>query len=133
MRFTRITIIRERRPSSGNLNEGLQWLGGSLGLFGLRDKDKSCFRIFITLLKVLKKGVGLSSDDLAATLKLSRGTVVHHLNRLMEAGIVTSERNKYYLVVENLSTLVDEIKSNVDKALTDLRDVAKEIDEALEL
>ena len=50
----RITIIRMRRPETPSLNEELQWFGSSLGLFNLRDKDKSCFRIFIELLKATK-------------------------------------------------------------------------------
>ena len=48
---TKITIIRIRKPAQSNINKELQWLGSSLGLFGLRDKDKSCFRIFIELIK----------------------------------------------------------------------------------
>ena len=71
MRIThqRITIIRERRPVR-NLNEELQWLGNSLGLFNLRDKDKSCFRIFIELLKAAKVDKPLTSDEIAVNLDL---------------------------------------------------------------
>ena len=47
----RITIINVRKPALRTINDELQWLGSSLGLFNLRDKDKSCFRIFIELLK----------------------------------------------------------------------------------
>ena len=43
----RITLIRIRKPSRSDINEKLQWLGTSLGLFNLRDKDKSCFNVTI--------------------------------------------------------------------------------------
>ena len=56
IRYQRITIIKSDKPKSHGLNQELQWFGASLGLFGLRDKDKSCFRIFIALIKGLKKG-----------------------------------------------------------------------------
>ena len=56
MRFVRITIIRTGKPEKDNLNQELQYLGESLGLFSERDKDKSCFRIFIVLVKSLKTG-----------------------------------------------------------------------------
>ncbi|MFH1174357.1 MAG: ArsR family transcriptional regulator [archaeon] len=132
MRYLRITIIKTDSPGGHNINDALQWLGQSLGLFGERDKDKSCFRIFIELLKHLKKG-GMSSDELAARLGLTRGTVVHHLNRLMEAGLVSNRNSKYFLNVENLSQLVDEVEANLQQTFSTLRKVAKKIDEQLEL
>jgi len=50
----RITFVIERRPTSCDLNESMQWFGKSLGLFGNRDRDKSCYRIFVELLKATK-------------------------------------------------------------------------------
>ena len=57
MRITqhKITIVRINKPREHTLNEELQFLGSSLGLFGLRDKNNSCFRIFIELLKATRK------------------------------------------------------------------------------
>jgi predicted transcriptional regulator len=135
MRFTRITIMQTRRsPSRENINEQLQWFGGTIGLFSKRDKDKSCFRIFITLLKNVKaSNEGLTSDEIAALTKLTRGTVIHHITRLMEAGIVTVEKNKYVLQVENLEELVELLKQNVNKTFENLKDIAKDIDDKLEL
>ena len=133
MPFTRITIIRTQRPDTGKINEELQYLGGSLGLFNLRDKDKSCFRIFIVLLKSLKREPSMSSDEIAARLNLSRGTVIHHLNKLMNSGIVESQQNKYFLKVENLNELIDNIEKDIYKTLKNLRDVAKDLDKGLDL
>ena len=133
MRFTRITIIQTKSPRQSNINEELQWLGGSLGLFNPRDKDKSCFRIFIALVQDLKKGGGYSSDELASKLTLTRGTVVHHLNKLLSAGIVISERNKYYLSVDSLEQLVDIVKENLVKTCDKIKKVASNIDKKLEL
>ncbi|MBU1975746.1 MAG: helix-turn-helix domain-containing protein, partial [Nanoarchaeota archaeon] len=113
MRFTRVTIIRITAPKHTDVNEELQWFGHSLGLFSVRDKDKSCFRIFITLIKSLKARKALTSDEIAAVTQLTRGTVVHHLNKLMESGIVVTEKNRYYLNVESLEDLVDLMEHNI--------------------
>ena len=129
----KVTIIDMRKPSSDNINLKLQWLGSSLGLFGMRDKDKSCFRIFIELLKATKKHHPYSSDKLAENLKLTRGTVVHHLNKLMEAGIVVNENNRYLLRVDNLHELIAEVEKDLKRACQNLKDVAREIDEKLGL
>ena len=91
----KITIVTTRRPFEKNINHELQWLGSSLGLFNLRDKDKSCFRVFIELLKSAKHDNMMSSDELSDKLGLTRGTVIHHLNRLMETGIVIHEGRRY--------------------------------------
>ena len=133
MPFRKITIIRTRKPMSDNINEELQWLGGTLGLFNQRDKDKSCFRIFITLLRNVKSERGMSSDQIADQLKLTRGTVVHHLNKLMSSGIVVTERNKYILSVENLDSLVSEVEEHIQKTLRDVREIAKTVDDKLNI
>ena len=131
--YQRITIIKFRKPLKKNINEELQWFGSSLGLFNLRDKDSSCFRVFIELVKSSRKKKPLSSDELAYKTGLSRGTVIHHLNKLMGSGIVVSEKNKYILRVENLKVLVDEIEKDIKRACSDLKDIAKNIDEELGL
>lgn len=133
VRMQRITVVSVRKPGRRDLNQELQWLGDSLGLFNLRDKDKSCFRIFIELLKAAKRQRSLSSDEIAERLNLSRGTVVHHLHRLMETGIVITEDNRYMLRVDNLKTLVDELERDIKRVTEDLKDIASDIDSKLDL
>lgn len=127
----RITVVRHRQPAAPDINQKLQWLGNSLGLFSSRDKDKSCFRIFIELLKSADDDAMLSSDELAVKSNLTRGTVVHHLNNLIKAGIVVHEKNRYFLRVRTLEALVDEIEKDIQRTFDDLRQVAKSIDNDL--
>ena|SRR3989338_1988040 len=129
----KIIIVTSRKPVERAINEELQWFGDSLGLFNLRDKDKSCFRVFIELLKSTKRKQALSSDDLALRLNLTRGTVIHHVNKLMESGIVVYEKKKYLLRVDNLKQLVEEIRRDIDRTCSDLKEVAEEIDRRLGL
>ena len=128
-----ITIVRYSKPLKKNINEELQWFGSSLGLFNLRDKDSSCFRIFIELVKSSRKKKPLSSDELAYKTGLSRGTIIHHLNKLINSGIVVNEKNKYILRVENLKVLVEEIEKDIKRTCNDLKEIAKNIDEELGL
>lgn len=129
----RITIIKVSKPVEPTFNDVLQWFGDSLGLFHLRDKDKSCFRIFIELLKVAKEGIGLSSDEIAERTSLTRGTVVHHLNKLMESGLIMQQRNKYYLRDPSLESLLDHLKKDFEQTFEDLRNSAQQIDKVLRL
>ena len=129
----RITIMGIRKPVQKNVNQELQWLGSSLGLFNLRDKDKSCFRVFIELIKNAKLGKPLSSDEIAYSLGLSRGTVVHHLNKLLDSGIVVEAERGYILRVSNLRGLINEVEKDLERTLDELREMAEEIDKSLGL
>jgi len=133
MRFTRITIIKTTSPNNENVNELLQWFGGTLGLFNIRDKDRSCFRIFIVLLESNKRRISLSSDDIADKTSLSRGTVVYHLNKLMEVGLVDEKSNRYYLRFESLEELSEHIRNEVNLAFDSLSIIGKNLDKKLGL
>lgn len=124
----KFTIISSNKPIEKNINRELQWLGSSLGLFNLRDKDSSCFRIFVEFVKSAKTKKPLSSDEVAYKLDLTRGTVVHHINKLMEAGIITHEGRKYLLRVDKLEILIDEIENDAKRAYEDLKKIAKDVD-----
>lgn len=129
----KITIIRIRKPQKKNVNDELQWFGTSLGLFNMRDKDKSCYRIFVELLKAAKSRVPLSSDEIAERSGLTRGTVIHHLNKLIEAGIAVHHRNRYMLRVDNLKELVRELQRDMQRACLELEQVAEDIDDSIGL
>ena len=122
-----------RKPVQKNVNQELQWLGSSLGLFNLRDKDKSCFRVFIEMIKNAKLGKPLSSDEIAYSLGLSRGTVIHHLNKLLDSGIAVEAERGYILRVSNLRGLINEVEKDLERTLDELREMAEEIDKSLGL
>jgi len=133
MERLKITIVRINTPDDLSPNQDLQWIGTSLGLFSLRDKDRSCYRIFIELIKSTKRRISLSSDEIAFNCRLSRGTVVHHLNTLMDAGIVVHKRGGYMLRAESMKELIEKLKNDVQKYFDGLIPVAKRIDEVLNL
>ncbi|MFT4312661.1 MAG: winged helix-turn-helix transcriptional regulator [Candidatus Woesearchaeota archaeon] len=129
----RITIVRTKRPDFHTINDQLQWLAGSLGMFNLRDKDKSQFRLFIELVKLSKSQDVISSDELALRCGLSRGTVVHHLNKLLESGLIISNKNRYELRVNTLYALIEEIEKDYLKVFKEMKHVAKDLDDRLGL
>ncbi len=110
------------------INEELQAFSDAIGLFGERDKEKSCFRIFVTL---LRKDFPLTSDEIAELSNLSRGTVIHHINRLMDAGIVIGIKNKYQLRTNKFSKLVEYLEHDVQTYFRELRKLGEQIDEDL--
>ena len=116
-----------------NINEDLQWFSDSLGLFTERDKEKSCFRIFVQLVRAARKRQILSSDELALKSNLSRGTVIHHLKKLIDSSLIMQYKNGYMLKADNLETLTREIKREIDSTFEELSSIAKELDDELGL
>ncbi|HLD89156.1 MAG TPA: winged helix-turn-helix domain-containing protein [Candidatus Nanoarchaeia archaeon] len=128
----KILLHKIRKPLRKNLNEDLQWIGRSFGFFNPRDKDRSMFRLFIELLQASKHKQELSSEHIAQLLNISRGTVVHHLNKLIEAGIVVENRNRYKLRVDSLELLVDELERDIKRNFEDIKEVARDVDSMME-
>jgi len=127
----KIILVKIRRGATEDVNRELQWLGNSLGLFNLRDRDSSCFRVFITLVRKANDNKAMTSDEIAERLHLTRGTVVHHLTKLMDSGIVVREREGYLLRERDLSTVIKDIQRDMEAMFSELNEVAKEIDERL--
>jgi len=128
-RFKKITIIKLRTPEK-SINKEIQWFSQSLGLFTQRDKDKSCFRIFLEIIKTKKPQ---SSDELAYKLNLSRATVIHHLTKLIASGIVVVNDNKYSLRAKNLESTLKKMKADFLSAYEEVEEVAQEIDKKIGL
>ena len=127
--FKEITILNLEREEDDKLNDEIQWFSNCIGMFNKRDKEKSCFRIFIHLLK--EKDV-LSSDEIAERSSLSRATVIHHIAKLRDSGIVIKKEKGYALKTRSFEELTNEIEKDISRTMDKLRLISKKIDEELE-
>ncbi len=119
----------EEEPSN-DLNEEIQWLCNSLGLFSKRDKEKSCFRVFLELIKNKK---GLTSDEMASNSSLSRATVIHHLDKLIASNLVIIRKNKYVIRTASMEDLTEDIERDIIRIFKNIKEVSKKIDNELEV
>ena len=126
--MVKITVVRVRKPKEQDINDELQWVSRSLGLFSERDKEKSCYRIFLALLKEHKP---MSSEDLADFTNLSRATVLHHMNKLIESGVVVSEHERY-LLRDDVDKLIDDIEADIISTLNEVRKTTRHIKHVLD-
>ncbi len=115
-----------------DINEQFQFFSESLGLINDRDKEKSCFRVFLELLKASNDNNILSSDEISEKANLSRATVIHHIDKLINSGLVISNKEGYFLRSNDLTNLLDEIKDEVNKSIENLRETARDINQAKE-
>lgn len=75
----------------------------------------------------------MTSDELGYHLKLTRGTIIHHINTLMGSGLVLRDGNRYLLRVDNLSELTDEIEEDLLRSFRKLKAVAEKLDDRMGL
>ena len=127
-----VQVKKVRSPAPGNIEDDIDYICKSFGYFTLRDKQGSAGRIFRLL---VKEGCGnkdgLSSDDLAYNLELSRGAIIHHLNNFIKSGLVTKENNLYRLRSQSLQKSIEEIKVDIDRIFNQMIKIAMEIDDKL--
>ena len=126
-------IYKIKRPEKLNINSQLQWFSQSLGLFNKRDKEKSCFRIFIALVEAKKSSRYLSSDEIAEKANLTRATIIHHLKNLEDHGLIKKESNRYSLSCKNFSSIIQHLQEQFKQSLEELEDTANNLDKLLEL
>ncbi|MFN3622322.1 MAG: ArsR/SmtB family transcription factor [Nitrososphaerales archaeon] len=131
--FSKYMILDLRMPSSADYNEDLEWVCKCFGFLESRDKEKTAAKVFKALLEAMKDRKGLSSDELAKKTGLTRGTMVHHLNNLIQSGLVVHREGWYELRGMSLQRTVQEIKRDISRVFENIEHIAKGIDETLGL
>ncbi len=124
-------IIQIEPLSKSDTNEQLHWISQSLGLFNERDKEKSCHRIFIELIKAKKENRLVNSQDLADKSHLSRATVLHHLDKLIESNIVIERNHEFRLIDSNLNSMILRLKKEANEFLDEMEKISKKLDKEL--
>ena len=127
-------IIKNLKPlPERDMKKDLEWFCDSFGIIGERDKEKTGFKIFKIILNSTKEGDPLKINDITVKTKLSRTTVIHHLKRMEESGLVIEKKRNYELRMECLHKVVDEIENDILRSLKEIKQIAKDIDEDLEI
>ena len=128
----RIIIRRIRSPAPGDINNDIDYICRSFGYFSQRDKQDTAGKIFRLLVKdASEKALGLTSDEIAEKLDLTRGAIVYHLNNFITSGLVIREKNRYRLRSASMQRSIEEIKNDVDRMFKHMLRIASDIDEQL--
>lgn len=118
-------------PIERNLEADISWVAASLGFLGKRDQDKTALKILTALIRALPNGEGLTSDELADIVKPTRGSVVYHLKKLINTGLVVKINSKYQLKQRSLGKTIDDFESELKIVINDIKSIANEIDKNL--
>ncbi len=127
-------VIRDiRKPAEKNLEIDIQWFCKCLGFMEPRDKEKTAIAIFKEILKFSEKGKRVTSMLLMNKLKLSRGITVYYLNKFLSCGLIRRVGNEYELRERNIEETINEIEKDLLRVLSNIKEIAIEIDERMKL
>jgi predicted transcriptional regulator len=128
----RLILKKVDIPPPGNLVEDIDFICRSFGYFSKRDKKDTAGQIFRLLVKEgCGESKGLSSDEIAERLELTRGAIIHHINSFISSGLVVKNRNIYRIRCTSLQKSIEEIKDDINHMFTELFKIAKDIDNNL--
>jgi predicted HTH transcriptional regulator len=126
-------LLSVRKPSTAEYIPDLEWFCRTFGFLESRDKQKTAHLIFKALLESAAQNNGLTSDELAEKLNLTRGTMIHHLNKMMKSGLVIFHGGKFKLREKSLKGTVEEIHRDINRLFENIIDVSENIDHTLGL
>jgi len=128
----RIHLKKLETPPPGSIKTDIDYICESFGYFSQRDKNCTAGRIFRLLVeKTSENSPGITSDEIAAELHLTRGAIVYHLNNFIDSGLVIRERNLYRLRSQSLQKSIEEIRQDAQRIFLEMLKIAQEIDEQL--
>ncbi|MFH1224726.1 MAG: helix-turn-helix domain-containing protein [Candidatus Diapherotrites archaeon] len=124
----KIVVRRVERPFSGRATDDLDWICQSLGFFEPIDKDKTASAVFKEIVQSTDKGEALTSTALAQRVKMSRGSVINHLNNLLRAGLIIRHGRFYSARSPSMFRTIEEIEDDIDRVFERMKQRARNID-----
>jgi predicted transcriptional regulator len=129
----RIVIKFVERPDFKDQEKMLKWF---CDVFGLSSGDDAFDSLEEQILKnfteAAYKDKGLSSSELDLNTDLARSTVIYHLNRFIEVGLLVKHGRKYYLRASEMQKAMEEMKYDMEREMSRMIDTAREFDRLME-
>lgn len=128
----RIVIRTVERVSNKTPTEFVKWLCEALGLAEGEENAKALDQQILEKLIVASRlDTGITSSEIGKKEGIARSTVIYHLNRLINTGLVTKRGRKYYLRAMDVASTIKEIEYDIDREFSRIHDAAQEFDRVL--
>ncbi len=125
----RIIIKFMEKPDFNDPEKILKWFCTVFGLSSSEDAfDSIEEQILENFTKAAYENRGLSSSELKLNTDLARSTVIYHLNRFIDAGLLIKRGRKYYLRASEMYKAIEEIEYDINREMQRMLDTAKEFD-----
>ncbi|MGC8568021.1 MAG: winged helix-turn-helix domain-containing protein [Candidatus Micrarchaeia archaeon] len=129
----KIVIKELDKPDSENYEIIVGWFCQAFGLGSEND-----YSIEAKILESLAKAAynnnkGMTSMEIKKELgdDIGRTTIIYHLNKFIQSGLVVKRGRKYYLRSSSMYKAIEELEYDLDKEMKKMLDVAKEFDKMM--
>ena len=129
----RIVIRVLEKPDFNDPEKLIKWFCSVLGLSGEGEIDSIGEQILSEFAKAAYLDKGLSSSELKLDTNLARSTVIYHLNRFIDSGLLVKKGRKYHLRASEMSKAIEEIEYDIDRELSRMMDTAKQFDKLMSM
>ena len=127
----RITIKVVGRPQKDDLDHLSSWF---CEVFDLNDKENNIEPLMLKRLIIKSiSGDGVTSKELQKDLETPRSTVIYHLNRFIDAGLIIRKGRNYYLRSDDLASTIEDIQAEMIREFDRVITLAQKIDGILEV
>lgn len=106
----------------------LEFFCSSLQILTKRDKDKTLLTV-LRAVTHLPVNQSIKASQLAKTVSLNRITVLHHLNRLEQLGLIKKEKSNYYLSEYGFTKFVLKAREEAEKLFDEVFLIAQKLDQ----
>lgn len=121
-----LTLVRVRQTAAAPDDE-LESFCRHLRILSTRDMDGTVTVVFRSML-VEGRQQPVGSSELAKTTHLNRVTIIHHLQRLEQMGLVEHTQRKYKLRVSGLCEAVEQMRTEMMRSFEEAEGIARSLD-----
>ena len=129
---SKLTLHTVALPKNENFDEKIAWICSSLGFFEKIDKNKTAAIIFKEIYLAGMLGQVVTSTTIAQKIGMSRGSVINHLNNLLNAGLIEKGGKYYFARHKTMQGIIDELEDDLLHTFLRIKRVAKEIDSEID-
>jgi predicted transcriptional regulator len=127
----RVIIKFIERPSSDNPEEIIRWFCAAFGLS--TEKNGIEEQMLSRFMEAAHREMGISSTELSQGSKLARSTIIYHLNRFLDSGLIVKDGRKYYLRATEMKKTIEEIEYDIEREMRRMLDMATEFDRLMQI
>jgi len=120
-------LIQQKRPPQ-DMDAELASLCRMMRLMSERDVDETLPQV-LKIMMVEGKGKPVGGSDLSRISGINRITIIHHLGRLEDAGLVRRSEGKYILKIQSAEDMLMEFRKEMEKHFSEMDEMARQIDE----
>ena len=124
---TKNELIQQKKAAQ-DIDSELASLCKMMRIMSDRDTDGTLPQV-LKIMMVEGRGKPVGGSDLSRISGINRITIIHHLGRLEDAGLVRRSEGKYILKIQSAEDMLMEFRKEMERHFSEMDEMARLIDE----